>query len=362
MGKRDSSYNYKFGGFFLACLAVVTSCLVVILSGYASLFAATTPKIACGAYHTIALKSDGTVWAWGANQAGQLGDGTHIDNTDIIHAGIPVQVSSLSGVTAIAGGRDHTAALKSDGTVWAWGYNYYGQLGDGTTTNSYTPVQVSSLSGVTAIAGGYYHTIALKSDGTVWTWGNNDIGQLGDGTTNNRLTPVQVSGLSGVTAIAGGYSHTIALKSGGTVWAWGYNKDGQLGNVTIKNWSTPVQAIINLGVATSTTPTPSPTPTECTATAIIASAKAITIKKLKQSSVTITVTGNGDCKVKGEKVTARVDASGKKMVSVTPASAKTGEDGSATFKLKAKFKTGITKVTFSTANGVSSSVEVTITN
>ncbi len=306
MGKRDSSYNYKFGGFFLACLAVVTSCLVVILSGYASLFAATTPKIACGAYHTI--------------------------------------------------------ALKSDGTVWSWGYNYYGQLGDGTTTNSYTPVQVSSLSGVTAIAGGYYHTIALKSDGTVWTWGNNDIGQLGDGTTNNRLTPVQVSGLSGVTAIAGGYSHTIALKSGGTVWAWGYNKDGQLGNVTIKNWSTPVQAIINLGVATSTTPTPSPTPTECTATAIIASAKAITIKKLKQSSVTITVTGNGDCKVKGEKVTARVDASGKKMVSVTPASAKTGEDGSATFKLKAKFKTGITKVTFSTANGVSSSVEVTITN
>ena len=100
----------------------------------------------------------------------------------------------------------HSLALKSDGTVWAWGYNNYGQLGDGTTTDRHTPVSVSGLTGVTAIAGGYGHSLALKSDGTVWAWGYNSYGQLGDGTTTDRHTPVDVSGLSGVTAIAGGGS------------------------------------------------------------------------------------------------------------------------------------------------------------
>ena len=123
----------------------------------------------------------------------------------------------------IAGGGEHSIALKSDGTVWAWGNNWVGQLGDGTTSHRSTPVQVSGLSGVIAIAGGGYHSIALKSDGTVWAWGWNEYGQLGDGTTSHRSTPVQVSGLSGVIAIAGGGYHSIALKSDGTVWAWGNN-------------------------------------------------------------------------------------------------------------------------------------------
>ena len=105
--------------------------------------------------------------------------------------------TSLAATPQIAAGGLHTVALKSDGTVWAWGYNGYGQLGDGTTTNRLTPVQVSSLSGVTAIAAGVYHTLALKSDGTVWAWGYNGDGRLGDGTTTNRTTPVQVSSLSG---------------------------------------------------------------------------------------------------------------------------------------------------------------------
>ena len=112
-----------------------------------------------------------------------------------------MQVSGLTNVTAIAGGLYHTIALKSDGTVWAWGDNDYGQLGDGSTTDRLTPVPVSGLTDVTAIAGGWYHTIALKSDGTVWAWGENYAGQLGDGTTTERTTPVQVIGLTGIATI-----------------------------------------------------------------------------------------------------------------------------------------------------------------
>ncbi|MBI5299281.1 MAG: RCC1 repeat-containing protein, partial [Deltaproteobacteria bacterium] len=194
--------------------------------------------IAGGSSHSLALKSNGTVWAWGYNGSGQLGDGTTTERDT------PVQVSGLSGVTAIASGNGHGLALKSDGTVWTWGYNTYGQLGDGTTTERHTPVQVlGSLSGVTAIAGGFSnnHSLALKSDGTVWAWGANDFGQLGDGTTTERHTPVQVSDLSGVTAIAGGSVHSLALKSDGTVWAWGYNSNGQLGDGSTTERDTPVQ-------------------------------------------------------------------------------------------------------------------------
>ncbi|OGO89227.1 MAG: hypothetical protein A2Y24_06720 [Clostridiales bacterium GWE2_32_10] len=192
-------------------------------------------KIAAGGNHTVALKSDGTVWTWGANANGQLGDGTTVNR------GRPAQVSGLSGITEIAGGNSYTIALKNDGTVWTWGYNYYGQLGDGTTTQRKTPVQVSGLSGIIAIAGGEKHTIALKNDGTVWTWGDNSYGQLGDDTTTQRNTPAQVSGLSGIIAIAGGGNHTIVLKNDGTVWTWGYNSWGQLGDGTTTQRNTPVQ-------------------------------------------------------------------------------------------------------------------------
>jgi|GEM_PF-6595763 len=168
----------------------------------------------------------GEVWTWGRNDLGQLGDGTTINRL------APVQISGLTGVTAIVGGSGQTVALKLDGTVWTWGRNDLGQLGDGTTINRLTPVQVSGLTGVTAIAAASGHTVALKLDGTVWTWGYNNVGQLGDGTTTQRLTPVQVSGLTGVTAIASGYFHTVALKSDGIVWTWGQNDNGELGDGT----------------------------------------------------------------------------------------------------------------------------------
>jgi alpha-tubulin suppressor-like RCC1 family protein len=178
--------------------------------------------ISAKASHSLALCSDGTVWAWGNNSDGQLGDGTTVDRT------VPVQVEDLRDVVAISAGWGHSLALRSDGTVWAWGDNGYGQLGDGTTINHTVPVQVKGLRDVFAISGGAWHSLALRSDGTVWAWGYNGYGQLGDGTTVDRTVPVQVKGLRDVVAISAGWRHSLALRSDGTVWAWGDNKCGML--------------------------------------------------------------------------------------------------------------------------------------
>jgi len=212
-------------------IGLMLCCLVLFTSGTAQ---ATPPQIAAGAVHTVSLKSDGTVWSWGGNQAGQLGNGTTAQQPS------PVQATGLANVTAIAAGGYHTVALKSDGTVWAWGDNRSGQLGDDSLTDHTTPTAVSGLTGVTAIAAGARHTLALKNDGTVWAWGDNTNGQLGDSTTTQRLTPVPVTGLGSVTAIAAGGAFTVALTDNGSVWAWGANNLGQLGNGTTNPSAIPV--------------------------------------------------------------------------------------------------------------------------
>lgn len=198
--------------------------------------------IAAGGYaHSLALKSDGSVWAWGYNNAGQLGDGTTTQRLS------PVQVSGLSGGVAVAAGTSHSLTLKADGTVWGWGSNVYGQLGDGTTINRTLPVQVSGLSGVVAIAAGDSFSMAVKADGTVWTWGSNWSGQLGDGTTTQRLSPVKVVGLTGVTRAAAGADYAVALKtdgaSKGSVWTWGGNTTGQLGDGSGTARAVPVRVL-----------------------------------------------------------------------------------------------------------------------
>jgi alpha-tubulin suppressor-like RCC1 family protein len=181
-------------------------------------------SIAANGHHSQALRSDGTVWAWGSNYWGELGDGTWTSRP------APVRVVGLNGVIAIAAGPHHVLAVQNNGTVWSWGYNGRGQLGDGSFGYSRaTPVRVHGLNDVTAVAAGEDHSLALKNDGTVWAWGENRSGQLGDGTTNGRLTPVQVHGLSEVTAVAAGKDHSLALRADGTVWAWGAHYWGQLG-------------------------------------------------------------------------------------------------------------------------------------
>ncbi|WP_052419747.1 RCC1-like domain-containing protein [Hyalangium minutum] len=192
--------------------------------------------LAGGNHYSLAVRGDGTVWSWGRNQYGQLGDGTTLGRT------LPAQVPGLSNGVQVAAGSHHSLAVDSAGQVWSWGYNSQGELGDGSTTSRFTPVQVPGLTGVVAVAAGVEHSLALKSDGTVWAWGYNSRGQLGDGSTSSRFTPVQVVGLTGVVvAVAAGMEHSLALKSDGTVWAWGDNSYGQLGDGTTSSRFTPVQ-------------------------------------------------------------------------------------------------------------------------
>ncbi len=174
----------------------------------------------------LALKSDGTVWTWGYNYYGQLGLGDNISRST------PTQIPSLTGIVSVSGADNYSFAIKNDGTVWAWGVNYNGVLGDGTTTDRNSPVQVTVMTGIVKIKGSTSHTTALKNDGTVWAWGNNYRGMLGNGSTINSLTPVQVTGLTGIIDITNGYAHSYALKNDGTIWAWGLNYYGQLGTGT----------------------------------------------------------------------------------------------------------------------------------
>ncbi|MEW9698592.1 S-layer homology domain-containing protein [Paenibacillus sp. SI8] len=174
--------------------------------------------IAVGQSHSLALKDDGTVWAWGENTFGQLGDGTTVDRNS------PVQVADLTHVTAISAGNYHSVAIKDDGTAWSWGDNTYGQLGDSTSDSKTKPVQVKgNIESVKAIAAGAYHTLAIDQDGVVWAWGDNYFGELGYGYDQNRLnTPIMVtSSYWHITQIAAGYDYSMALKEDGTVLTWG---------------------------------------------------------------------------------------------------------------------------------------------
>lgn len=229
--------------------------------------AADVTMIREGAAHTIFLKSDGTVWTAGQNNYGELGIGSHVYKVAPNQVHGPGDVGYLTGITAVAGGNEMSVALKNDGTVWTWGLNYHGSLGDGSSSDSSTPVQVHGpgdvgfLTGITAISSAGSQVLALKNDGTVWAWGFNLFGMLGDGTTSDSNVPVQVHGvgdvgfLTGVSAVASGSFVSMALKSDGTVYMWGHGAQGQMGNGSNSDSHVPVQVhgVGNVGFLTGIT-------------------------------------------------------------------------------------------------------------
>jgi alpha-tubulin suppressor-like RCC1 family protein len=202
-------------------------------------------KVTAGTDFTCALKTDGTVWCWGLNTSGQLGDGTTTNRNR------PVQVSGLTGVADVDNQSDYACALKTNGTVWCWGSGSYGQLGNGGTANSSTPVQVSGLSGVTQIATGYGHVCAVISNGSVWCWGWNIVHQLGDGTTTNRTTPISVSGIFTATEVRAGAWNSCALLANQTLTCWGDANGfrGSAGSASTKSSPTGISGVTLLSKA-----------------------------------------------------------------------------------------------------------------
>lgn len=192
-------------------------------------------SVTAGYYHSCALTTKGKVQCWGYNEYGELGDGTTTNSLK------PVAVTGLAKAASVSAGFEFTCALTTKGKVWCWGLNSYGQLGNGTTTNSAVPVAVQGLGKVKAVSTGVLHACALTTKGKVLCWGYNGYGQLGDNTTTDEHTPVVVYGLTkGAKAVSAGYYTTCAVNSKGAAKCWGYNGNGQLGNGTTTNSLKPV--------------------------------------------------------------------------------------------------------------------------
>ncbi len=207
-------------------------------------------SVSAGNSHTCARITDGSLKCWGYNSVGQLGDGT---TTTRYYPVAVAGITTASEVSAGGGGYgSHTCARLNNGTVQCWGYNSGGQLGDGTTTNRNAPVQVTGITTAVEVStgqetNGNTHTCARLADGTLRCWGYNGYGQLGDGTNTQRLTPVQVTGITTAVSVAAGSTYTCSMLTDNTVKCWGYNSYGQLGNETTTSSLTPVTVLVRTG-------------------------------------------------------------------------------------------------------------------
>ena len=191
--------------------------------------------ISNGYHFSTSVKADGTLWTWGYNDSGQLGQG------NITPKSSPVQVGALTNWASTTAGIDFMAAIKTDGTLWTWGSNTSGKLGDGTTIRKSSPIQVGALTNWNSVCLGTNFITTIKNDGTLWTWGNNSNGQLGDGTVTSTSSPSQIGTLTNWTQASNGDRNAAAVKSDGTLWTWGFNGSGQLGLGDIASRSSPTQ-------------------------------------------------------------------------------------------------------------------------
>jgi alpha-tubulin suppressor-like RCC1 family protein len=195
-------------------------------------------QVAAGTYHAAAVKTDGTIWAWGGNSNASFSPGAVGDNT-VVNRSSPVQIGALTNWFQVSA-QTHTSAVKTDGTLWSWGYNGNGQLGDNTTANKSSPVQIGALTNWAQVSASY-HTSAITTSGQLYAWGYNGRGQVGDNTIASKSSPVQIGALTNWAQVAGGNFHTVSVKTDGTLWSWGFNNNGQLGQNDLVNRSSPVQ-------------------------------------------------------------------------------------------------------------------------
>jgi len=191
-------------------------------------------KVSSGFYHTMAIKKDGTLWATGNNSLGLFGDGSTSASAQFRKIGFDEDWQTVSTFN------DFVVAIKSDGTLWAWGVNN-GTLGDSTSVSKTSPVKIGNSSNWLDVSVGYRHTVALKNDGTIWAWGQNNHGQLGDNSVINKSFPIRVGSDNDWIAISAGEYYNLAQKSDGTIWGWGYNAFGQLGDGSTNNRFVPTK-------------------------------------------------------------------------------------------------------------------------
>lgn len=199
-------------------------------------FAQCWTYVSGGAYHTLAVQENGTLWAWGRNNENQLRDGTSLDSHN------PIQIGNDTDWEMVSGGFWHSVAIKTDGTLWAWGDNFYYQLGDGTSSNRIVPTQIGTDTNWKFVAAGFWHTVALKTDGTIWVFGSNNDGVLGNGFTIPKyFIPTQVGTDSDWESISTSRGHVLALKTNGELWTWGGGHLGALGTGNQDNQHLPIQ-------------------------------------------------------------------------------------------------------------------------
>lgn len=202
----------------------------------------TWTDVSCGYQYGLAVRQDGTLWAWGrTDNNGSLGDGTTTASAS------PIQIGTDTNWSKVYAGELHSMAIKTNGTLWAWGTNAWGYLGDGTQTSRNSPVQIGAGTDWASIALGDRHSLGIKTNGTLWAWGYNDQGQVGDGTSGNfRTSPVQIGTATNWKSVAAGYFHSIGLKTDGTLWSWGYGANSALGQGNTTTYLVPTQ----IGTAT----------------------------------------------------------------------------------------------------------------
>jgi len=205
--------------------------------------------------HTMAIKTDGSLWAWGENR-GNFGNGSTYEAVQ--DSNIPVQIGAETNWASVSAGSSHTMAIKTDGSLWAWGFNDDGQLGDGTEEYKYIPTLIGTEIDWASVSAGSYHTMAIKTDGSLWAWGFNGSGQLGDGTIVGKNIPTRIGIETNWASVSASSWYTMAIKQDGSLWAWGDNQHGEFGdgknsphsNIpkqigTETNWVTVVAALAN---------------------------------------------------------------------------------------------------------------------
>jgi len=225
----------------------------------------TITEVSLGSSHSSAITSKGRIFTWGYNFYGQLGDGTNI-NKDI-----PTEITSKFNlntgetITSVSLGSNYSSAITSEGRIFTWGYGVYGQIGDGTTANRYTPIEITSNFGldvgetITSASLGSNHSSAISSEGRIFIWGSNAFGQIGDGTTTDRYIPIEITGNFSlnvgetITGVSLGSNHSSAITSEGKIFIWGFNSDGQLGDGTTTNRDTPTEITSNFTLYTGET-------------------------------------------------------------------------------------------------------------